>query len=311
MKDKETLEELIRFKEALTRSENESDSSSSVGMYVGNRGRKLKRKARYAYRGKLGIPSNILTDKRTVYYGLKQRTVIQRKKRRTTSGDTEGDVSTNSDDPYHDIHIDELLAPIVHPADLSRHRSYHKSLTQSCLANLSIQLLDVIAEEREYNIKLSKLLFILLGDDWSIQMAFLTNEKIDIKEKNDVTETCGDPAVKLEQDLPSDNNNKSSSMFPILSTTNDISQSVASQKQSHVETLPVVNNCLFQELNQYMGLTQNDISDLRRLLQSAFDRSNEYIKCLMQIRNDIIHAERLIKKVYEWCAETAKKADES
>ncbi|KAG5518466.1 hypothetical protein PMAC_002861 [Pneumocystis sp. 'macacae'] len=307
MKDKETLEELIRFKEALSRSENASDSSSSVGMYVGNRGRKLKHKARYTYRGKLGIPSDILTDRKTVYYGSKFRTIIQRKKRKTSLDDTDGETSTHSDDPYRDIHIDELLAPIVHPADLPRHRSYRMSLTQSCLTNLAIQILDAIAEERAYNINLSKLLFIFLGDDWSIQTVFRTNEKLCIQ-KN-VQEICTGSEEESKQDLSL----KKDAISPTLSlscVTNDTSLST-SQKQPHIDTSPDPNESFFERLAQYMDLTQNDISDLRRLLQSALDRSNEYIKCLMQTRNDIIHAKRLIKKVYEWCVEAAKKEDES
>ncbi|CCJ29665.1 unnamed protein product [Pneumocystis jirovecii] len=307
MKDKETLEELIRFKEALARSENASDSSSSVGMYVGNRGRKLKRKARYAYRGKLGIPSDILTDSKTVYYGSKHRTVIQRKKRRTSLDDTDGEASTHSDDPYRDIHIDELLAPIVHPADLPRHRSYRMSLTQSCLTNLAIQILDVISEEREYNINISKLLFIFLGDDWSIHTAFRTNEKFDM-EKN-VSEMHSDPEMEPEQSLSLEEG-KTALAFPTLFATNDDSQSTC-QKQPLADTLLSVNKSFLEKLNQYMDLTENDISDLRKLLQSALDRSNEYIRCLMQVRNDIIRAKRLIKKVYEWCVEAAKKENES
>ncbi|KAG5437365.1 hypothetical protein PCANB_000796 [Pneumocystis canis] len=300
MKDIETLEELLRFKEALARSENDniaSESSSSVGLYVGNRGRKLKHKARYAYRGKLGIPSDILTDRKTVYYGQKQRTGIQMEKHQLIQM----------------IHIMifilmanhrkivKLLAPIVHPSDLPKHWTYRKSLTRSCLENLASQLLDAIAEEREYSTKLSKLLFILLGDDRTIQMEFCINEKTDIEEKIDVTMTQGEMESEGKSIATSE-------AIPIKKLiTSEGALPPTHQTQSFIEIQSASNAPLLLELNHYMGLTQNDANDLRRLLQSALDRSNEYIKCLTQVRNGIIRAERLIKKVFEWCVEAGKK----
>ncbi|KAG4302836.1 hypothetical protein PCK1_000779 [Pneumocystis canis] len=296
MKDIETLEE--RFKEALARSENDniaSESSSSVGLYVGNRGRKLKHKARYAYRGKLGIPSDILTDRKTVYYGQKQRTGIQMEKHQLIQ-------------MIHIMifilmanHRKILLAPIVHPSDLPKHWTYRKSLTRSCLENLASQLLDAIAEEREYSTKLSKLLFILLGDDRTIQMEFCINEKTDIEEKIDVTMTQGEMESEGKSIATSE-------AIPIKKLiTSEGALPPTHQTQSFIEIQSASNAPLLLELNHYMGLTQNDANDLRRLLQSALDRSNEYIKCLTQVRNGIIRAERLIKKVFEWCVEAGKK----
>ncbi|KTW26999.1 hypothetical protein T552_02491 [Pneumocystis carinii B80] len=284
MKDEETLEELIRFKEALERSENGSDSSSSVNIYMGNRGCKLKRKARYAYRGKLGVPSSIITDRKKVYYGLKGRTVIQRKKHhRDRSIDTDTEMSTHSDDPYHDIDIDELLAPISHPAEFLRHRSCRKSL-QSCLESLARQLLDTISEERTYNILLSKFLFILLGDDTSINMA----SHLNFQETKEIAEFS-----------------KDQTMNKTLSLETDISQPIPCQLPSFIE-FPSNMNDTYLWCHQ-MGLSENDINDLRKLLQSALDRSMEYLRCLMQVRNGIIRAQRLMKKVYEWCVEASKR----
>lgn len=311
MKDEETLQELIRLKEALARSDNEtSDSGSSIDIYMGNRGRKLKRKARYAYRGKLGVPSSILTDRKTVHYGYKKRMVIQRKKMHSDSADKDDEELTNSDDPYKDIHIDELLAPISHPADLSRRRSYHRSLTRSYLENLSKKLLDAISEEHAYNIKLSKLLFVLLGDDTSMNMDMnvVDNENEEMENQaiglgiDQQSERQNDCQIEeqLKHDQPSEKANL---------TVDDISQPVTRQHQSFTESSLATDEDLFLELNRRMGLSKNDVSDLRKLLQSALDRSNEYLKCLMQARNGIALAERLMKKVYEWCTEMAKKEE--
>lgn len=274
MKDEETLEELIRFKEALARPENASDSSSSVNIYLGNRGCKLKHKARYAYRGKLGIPSSILTDHKTVYYGSKGRTVIQRKKHRYGSIDTDTEMSTHSDDPYHDIDIDELLAPISHPAEFLR-RSCRKSL-QLCLDSLARQLLDTISEERAYNILLSKLLFFLLGDYTSVNMA----SHLKFQETKETTQLSTDQTMAKTSPLET-----------------EVSQSISCQLPPFIDFSSTMNDTLL--LCHQMGLSQTDINDLRKLLQSALDRSMEYIRCLIYVRNGIIHAQRLMKKVYE------------
>lgn len=216
-------------------------------------------------------------------YGSKGRTVIQRKKHRDGTIDTDTEMSTHSDDPYYDIDIDGLLAPISHPAEFLR-RSYRKSL-QSCLESLSRQLLDTISEERTYNILLSKLLFFLLGDDTSVNIT----SHLEFQETKEMTQISTDQT--MAKTLPVE--------------TEEGPQSIPCQLSPFMEFPSTMNDALLW--CHQMGLSQADMVDLRKLLQSALDRSMEYIRCLTQVRDGIIHSQRLIRKVYEWCVEVSKR----
>ncbi|GAO49351.1 hypothetical protein SAICODRAFT_28326 [Saitoella complicata NRRL Y-17804] len=174
--DEETEKQIIALKETLAARSDASDSDSSVGAATHNRGRKLKRKARFVHKGKLNLPYGLQTDREVVEYANKKRAIIRRRdvptfkstRKPTDSDDEEDDDQTegaSDTDPYAAVDLNALLRPIAHPSDLLRHPSYQNTFQRSTLPLLATQALDAISTEHRHTICLSRLLTAFLGDD--------------------------------------------------------------------------------------------------------------------------------------------------
>ncbi|BFZ60187.1 hypothetical protein YB2330_001210 [Saitoella coloradoensis] len=174
--DEETEKQIIALKETLAARSDASDSDSSVGAATHNRGRKLKRKARFVHKGKLNLPYGLQTDREIVEYANKKRAIIRRRdvptfkstcKPTDSDDEEEGDQTEGASDtdPYAAVDLNALLRPIAHPSDLLQHPSYQNTFQRSTLTLLATQALDAISTEHRHTICLSRLLTAFLGDD--------------------------------------------------------------------------------------------------------------------------------------------------
>lgn len=59
------------------------------------------------------------------------------------------------------------------------------------------------------------------------------------------------------------------------------------------------------------GIKTEDAEDARQLTQIAQQRSEEFIRCMVNVRQGLLRAERYQSKVYKWCREMAGDEDDS
>ncbi|KAH0603684.1 uncharacterized protein H6S33_007343 [Morchella sextelata] len=182
---RKTLNAIIELKRALAQTSDGSESDDSIA-YPSNRGRKLKRKARFVHEGALNDAKGPRTYKEEIEYFSKRRKIIWRNRkarhraadRDSASEDSDASDSNSSgvdeDDPYAEVKLDKILAPLESAADLPSHPSLAHIYTTTTLNELLQQSLDKLCEEHAHTMKLKNLLTIFLGDDPYVNLEKMT-----------------------------------------------------------------------------------------------------------------------------------------
>lgn len=168
-------ETIAAMKKARKRRAYESDSDSEVD-YHGNRGHKLKRKARFAHEGQLAPPSGPELYKEVVNHAGYRRAIISRN---PPLIDDEGyEVDSDDDEenildamnnaaefnPYANIRLENILAPLTRVTDLPTHRTLSRPYTSKTLTELSKQGLSIMHKENAALWKIKHLQTKLIGD---------------------------------------------------------------------------------------------------------------------------------------------------
>src|SRR5579862_3633282 len=55
-----------------------------------------------------------------------------------------------------------------------------------------------------------------------------------------------------------------------------------------------------------LGLTPSEASEVRRMVQAALERSQEFLRCLYKVRASLVRADKQRKQVWSWCKDSAK-----
>ena len=55
-----------------------------------------------------------------------------------------------------------------------------------------------------------------------------------------------------------------------------------------------------------LGLTKEQASEVRRMVQAALERSQEFLRCLEKVRMALVRADKQRKMVWLWCKDSAK-----
>ena len=55
-----------------------------------------------------------------------------------------------------------------------------------------------------------------------------------------------------------------------------------------------------------LGLTPAEASEVRRMVQAALERSQEFLRCLEKVRSALVRADKQRKMVWLWCKDSAK-----
>ncbi|KKF93177.1 hypothetical protein CFO_g4470 [Ceratocystis platani] len=181
-------ETILSVKKALKREACESDSDEPVSNR-GNRGDKTKKKARFTERGHLAPPSGPETYKRTVEYaGVLRETISQNPLLIDDDGyvvdsDEEDperlrDAATNAilDNPYADVIIEEILAPLTSVTDLPTHPTLSRPFTSNTITSLMHQSNDIMRKENASLWKVKRLLAGFCGDYMWIPCGVLLGE---------------------------------------------------------------------------------------------------------------------------------------
>ncbi|KAK1634489.1 RXT2-like protein [Colletotrichum phormii] len=151
-------ETVAAMKKALKRKAYESDSDDEIDHY-GNRGHKLQKHALFSHKGQLAPPSGPEVDNEVIDYAGQQRTIISRN---PPIVDEEGyEIDSDDDeeriqeavssatelDPYANIRIEQILAPLTASIDLPTHPTLSKPFTAKTLDEIADQSCDVRRKE--------------------------------------------------------------------------------------------------------------------------------------------------------------------
>ncbi|TGJ88239.1 hypothetical protein E0Z10_g569 [Xylaria hypoxylon] len=172
-------ETIAAMKKARKRRAYESDSDSEVD-YHGNRGHKLKRRARFAHEGQLVAPSGPEVYREIVNHAGYQRAIISRN---PPLIDDEGYEIDSDDDeehileamnnaaefnPYANIRLENVLAPLTAVTDLPTHQTLSRPYTSKTLTELTKQGCSIMQKENAALWKIKHLQTKLIGDhNWA------------------------------------------------------------------------------------------------------------------------------------------------
>ncbi|KUJ20573.1 uncharacterized protein LY89DRAFT_715948 [Mollisia scopiformis] len=169
-------EAIVGMKKALKRKAYDSDSDSSIEQLT-NRGNKLRKKARFVHEGQLAPPSGPNVYKRTIDHAGYQRDIISHnpvlvdEDGSEIASDDEGEVAQAARataaefDPYADVRIEQLLAPLTAASDLPDHPTLSKPFTSKTLTELTKHAGDMVQKEKASLWRIKHLLTRLSGDN--------------------------------------------------------------------------------------------------------------------------------------------------
>ncbi|KAK2049786.1 hypothetical protein LZ31DRAFT_548962 [Colletotrichum somersetense] len=168
-------ETVAAMKKALKRKTYESDSDDEIDHY-GNRGHKLKKRALFSHQGQLAPPSGPEVYNEVIDYAGQQRTIISRN---PPIVDDEGyEIDSDDDeeriqeavsaatelDPYANIRIEQILAPLTASTDLPSHPTLSKPFTAKTLDEIAEQSCEVRRKENASLWRVRHLFTRLCGD---------------------------------------------------------------------------------------------------------------------------------------------------
>ncbi|ODA82416.1 hypothetical protein RJ55_00923 [Drechmeria coniospora] len=151
-------ETIAGMKKAFKRKAYESDSDSEIENR-GNRGNKLKKRARFAHQGQLAPTQGPSAYKETVDYSGVRRSIIHRNPPlidydgyEINSDDDErqvedAEVSAAELNPYANVHLEHILAPLTASTDLPTHSTLSKPFTSRTLTDLVSQSCTMTRKE--------------------------------------------------------------------------------------------------------------------------------------------------------------------
>ncbi|KAF6830700.1 rxt2-like protein [Colletotrichum plurivorum] len=168
-------ETVAAMKKALKRKTYESDSDDTIDQY-GNRGHKLKKRALFSHQGQLAPPSGPEVYNEVIDYAGQQRTVISRN---PPIVDEEGyEIDSDDDeerireavasatelDPYANLRIEQILAPLTASTDLPTHPTLSKPFTAKTLDEIADESCEIMRRENKSLWRVKHLFTRLCGD---------------------------------------------------------------------------------------------------------------------------------------------------
>ncbi|KAK4166380.1 RXT2-like protein [Cladorrhinum sp. PSN259] len=171
------IAEAIRgIRRKLKRRDYDSDSDSSIDHNT-NRGNKLKKRARFVTQGRLASSTGPQTYKEIADHAGYQRAIIHKNPPLIDeegydieSDDDEEQVqeaiaAASTENPYSDIRLEQIFAPLTSVTDLSGHPTLSRPFTSEALTELVNQARIIMQRENKALWKAKPLLTKLLGDN--------------------------------------------------------------------------------------------------------------------------------------------------
>lgn len=217
----------------------------------------------------------------------------------------DADDDENTVDPYKDVHIDRILAPVIKPEDAVKNPSTLNILLDKSLNNLAMQAVDIIEHEQNNNNKLTRLMEIFLGENsYNLKVSNLKlpdyNHELVNGETNE-EKKYPDKSVlhhKNEQVFESSDDNGS---INIMKEGEPVDPFFALPRFNIDQNDGIVNEN--SEDDQQVQEELDFINEIRQIIQIISLRNQEYIRSLTKIRMGLIRAERLKDQIYKWSKE--------
>ncbi|KAF1968637.1 hypothetical protein BU23DRAFT_558369 [Bimuria novae-zelandiae CBS 107.79] len=167
------IDTIFSIKRRILRPDESSDEDGTIPSY-GNQKQSLKRKVQYSRSGDADLAADHRPYKKRIEHAGYRRYILQRNPPKyDPDGDMvevgdedeeDDDLSTVEENPYADIRLEELLAPLTSAADLPTHPSYSVAYTSKHLTNLSTEA-AAISRKENTALRHAKILFNKLQGD--------------------------------------------------------------------------------------------------------------------------------------------------
>ncbi|KAI9819951.1 MAG: hypothetical protein M1827_006521 [Pycnora praestabilis] len=150
-----------------------SDSDTSI-QQPSNRGNKLKRKARFVHEGQLDLPNGPRVYKRRTEHSGHRRYIINTNPRRFDADgdeledddvDEQADTAAAEENPYSDVRLEYLLAPLTSAAGLATHPTLSTPYFSKTLSKMAQQACDMVHKEKASLWRMKHLLTRFRGDE--------------------------------------------------------------------------------------------------------------------------------------------------
>ncbi|KAK3995906.1 RXT2-like protein [Cladorrhinum sp. PSN332] len=170
------VEAILGIRRKLKRRDYDSDSDSSIDHNT-NRGNKLKKRARFVTQGRLASSSGPQSYKEVADHAGYQRAIINKNPPLLDedgydieSDDDEEQVreaiaAASTDNPYSDIRLEQIFAPLTSVTDLPGHPTLSRPFTSKALPELVEQARIIMQRENKALWKAKPLLAKLVGDN--------------------------------------------------------------------------------------------------------------------------------------------------
>ncbi|KAL6874975.1 RXT2-like protein [Trichoderma novae-zelandiae] len=217
-------ETIAGMKKAFKRRAYESDSDSEIESFT-NRGNKLKKRARFARKGQLLPTAGPVAYKETVEYAGVRRAIIHRNPPLVDEDGYEFDsdedearveeamLSAAELDPYANIRLEHILAPLTASTDLPTHPVLSKPFTSHTLTELVNQSSGIMQKENRSLWKVRHLWTSLCGDaTWVPCSTMIGSNDIEFYTKDNAARQPQDDSKAGDKASPPANVNGSSSV---------------------------------------------------------------------------------------------------
>ncbi|KAI6246487.1 hypothetical protein HI914_05803 [Erysiphe necator] len=170
------VDTIVCMKKAIKRKAYESDSDNSIDKYT-NRGNKLRKRARFVREGQLAPPSGPQVYRRTIEHAGFFRDILSQNPPLIDEDGYEIDSDDDEErtqtaltaaaqlNPYAQVKIEQLLAPLTAASELPNHPTLSKPFTSQTLTNLTLEARDMIQKEKKFLWKLKHLMTRMNGDN--------------------------------------------------------------------------------------------------------------------------------------------------
>lgn len=193
-------ETIAGMKKAFKRRAYDSDSDSEIEGY-GNRGHKLQRRARFSNKGRLVPAEGPDGYNESIEYAGVRRSIIHRNPPLVDQDGYEVDSADDDDrieeamasaaelDPYSDVRIENILAPLTSASDLAVHPTLSKPFVAQTLTHLAEQSSTLMRRENRSLWQVRHLWTALLGDRiWAPCEVMIGPDDVELYNKDHVAQ---------------------------------------------------------------------------------------------------------------------------
>lgn len=241
---------------------------------------------------------------------------------RNTEYDEDSEEDSEDENPLKDLRLTEILLSLRHPSEVVSHPGILGTFKLPVLSKLASELINIIEDEQNNLNWMNKLLQVLNGEDWY----YLLEDKLGLPKYDHglVNDRNGDEIsddsngdIKEESlkskpnanvnDANNNDNEQENEELPkrITRSTNEAESDQVDDPFFMVPEMLIKYEQHQAKLIEAAEPGEEDEFktvqvELINYLQVSIQSQQEYIKNLMELRNNIVRAQRLKEDLYKW-----------